>query len=75
VVPGGQTPVQAPATQAWFEHAVGSLQVPIAVQVSTPLPEHWVAPGLQTPMHAPAMQAWFEHGVTLVDQVPSEPQA
>jgi hypothetical protein len=33
-------------------------QVPVASQVWTPLPEHFVSPGLQTPTHAPWTHAW-----------------
>jgi hypothetical protein len=33
VVPGEQTPVQLPPTQAWFEHAVPSTQVPVPSHV------------------------------------------
>jgi hypothetical protein len=37
--PGAQTPVHAPLTHVWLLHAVAVLQVPLEVQVSTPLPE------------------------------------
>jgi hypothetical protein len=35
-------PVQAPFTHAWLLHATAAPQVPFAVHVCTPLPEHWV---------------------------------
>jgi rubredoxin len=42
------TPVQAPVTQAWLEHATAPPQAPVAPQVCTDeLPEHWVSPGAQ----------------------------
>jgi hypothetical protein len=40
VWPGAQTPVQAPLTHVWLLHATAVPQVPLAVQVCTPLPEH-----------------------------------
>jgi hypothetical protein len=51
--------------------AIGALQVPEVLQVSTPLlvAEHWVAPGAQLPVHAPPTQAWFVQG-TGEPQVP-----
>ena len=42
VWPGAQTPVHAPATHVWFVHDTGPPHVPLAVHVSTPLPEHCV---------------------------------
>jgi hypothetical protein len=57
VVPGVQTPVQAPATHAAFEHGIALLHVPVRSQVCTPLPEHRVAPGLHTPVQVPLTQA------------------
>jgi hypothetical protein len=45
--PGAHVPVQAPPTQVWFEQAIGAFQVPLALQVWTPLPEHCVEPGEQ----------------------------
>ncbi len=42
---------------------------PDALQVSTPLPEHWVAPGVPLPVHAPDTHAWLVHD-TAVPQVP-----
>ena len=36
-----------------LEHAVADPQCPVAPQVCTPLPRHWVVPGLQTPAQAP----------------------
>ena len=43
-------PVHAPDTQLWL-HAAIVPQVPVAPQVCTPLPEHWVVPGTHTPVH------------------------
>jgi hypothetical protein len=39
--------------------AVAALQVPLAVHVSTPLPEHVVWPGEHCPVQAPAMHVWL----------------
>jgi hypothetical protein len=33
VAPGVQTPVHAPFTQAWFEHAVLPVHAPVALQL------------------------------------------
>jgi hypothetical protein len=48
--------VQAPLTHVWLLHAETLLQVPLAVQVCTPLPEHCVWPGAHTPVQAPLTQ-------------------
>jgi hypothetical protein len=37
--------VQAPPTHVWSVHAIGASQVPLALQVWTPFPEHCVEPG------------------------------
>lgn len=46
VSPGEQTPLHTPATHVWFRHGTGLPQVPVRVQVSTPLPTHWVDEGV-----------------------------
>ena len=73
MVPGAQTPVHAPLTQASV-HAVARPQRPLLLQVSTALPEHWVAAGAHTPVHAPFTQAELVHAVA-VAHWPFEPQA
>jgi hypothetical protein len=57
VVPGVQTPVHAPATHALLLQGVALPQAPLALQVCTPLPEHWVDPGAQLPTQPPFTQA------------------
>ena len=42
VLPGAHVPVHIPPTHAWFEHATAEPHAPDQLQVSTPLPEHWV---------------------------------
>jgi hypothetical protein len=54
---GVHSPVQAPATQALFEHGCVLVHVPVASHVSTALPTHLVLPGVQTPVHVPATHA------------------
>jgi hypothetical protein len=49
---GVQTPVQAPFTQAWLVQVTAALHCPLALHVSTPLPEQWVAPGVHA-AHVP----------------------
>jgi hypothetical protein len=44
VAPGAQTPEHAPETQAWFEHAVPSRQLPDASQLCGVCPLHWLVP-------------------------------
>jgi hypothetical protein len=61
--------VQAPAAHAWLAHATAVPQAPLALQVSTPLPEHCTWPGAQTPVQAPAAHAWLAHA-TAVPQAP-----
>jgi sulfur dioxygenase len=58
VVPGVQTPVQAPDTQAAFEHACAADHVPVASHVCTASPEHRVEPGTHAPVHAPMTHAY-----------------
>ena len=57
VVPGTQTPVHAPATQAAFEQGWAVLHVPVRSQVCTASPEQRVAPGVHTPVQAPDTHA------------------
>jgi hypothetical protein len=57
VVPGVQTPMQAPAEQAAFVQGCAAAQVPVASQVCTASPEQRVAPGLHTPVHVPVTHA------------------
>ena len=38
-------------------------QVPLAVHVSTPLPEHCVWPAAHTPVQAPATHVWLTQAV------------
>jgi hypothetical protein len=57
VVPGTQTPVQAPAAHAAFVHGCAVPHVPVKSQVCTASPEQRVAPGVQTPVQAPDTQA------------------
>jgi hypothetical protein len=45
--------------------------VPLALQVSTPLPEHVVWLGAHTPVQAPLMHVWFVQAVA----VPHAPAA
>lgn len=74
VVPGTQTPVHAPATQAWPVHADAVPHWPVESQVWTPLLlVHCRAPGAQAPVQAPETHAWLVHRVG-VPQTPAEPQ-
>jgi hypothetical protein len=52
--------VQVPPEHAEDTHATGVPQVPLAVQVWTPLPEHCFAEGEQTPVQTPPTQACVE---------------
>jgi hypothetical protein len=61
--------VQTPLTHAEFEHAAAEPHVPLALHVSTPLPEHCVAPGVHDPVHAPLTHAWFVQALAFC-QVP-----
>lgn len=49
VLPGAQTPVHPPATQAWLPQSIGAPQAPVPSQTSTAFPAHWVAPAMQGP--------------------------
>jgi hypothetical protein len=49
VLPGAQTPLQPPDTQAWLPQSIGEPHWPVESQISTPLPEHRVAPEEQGP--------------------------
>jgi hypothetical protein len=51
-------------------HATAVLHVPVASQVSTPLPEHWVVEGTQPPVHAPATQLVPMHKERLLPKWP-----
>jgi hypothetical protein len=44
-------------THVWFTQADGLPQLPVAVQVSTLLPEHCAWPGAHTPVHEPETHA------------------
>jgi hypothetical protein len=58
VAPGAHTPEHTPVTHAWFVQATGAPHTPLAMHVSTPLPEHRVELGVQTPgPEHPAVQA------------------
>ena len=46
--------------------------MPVAVHVSTPLPEHCVDPGAQTPVHTPATHDWLTHATGAL-HVPFDP--
>jgi hypothetical protein len=60
------------------EHAYGQAlaapQLPLALHVWTPLPEHCAEPGVHVPVHAPLTHACAVHG-TGVPQVPLAPHA
>lgn len=74
--PGEQFPVHAPPEHVALPQSIGAPQVPVELQVSTPLlllPPHCVAPGAQEPVHEPPTHAVFEHVVGL-PQVPVELQ-
>jgi hypothetical protein len=43
----------------WFVQADAAPHVPLAVQVSTELPEHCVSPGEHTPVQAPPRHVWL----------------
>jgi hypothetical protein len=61
--PGEQVPEHCPLRHVELVHAAELPQVPLAVQLSTPLPEgeHWVALGPQTPWHEPLTHVWLVH--------------
>jgi hypothetical protein len=75
VVPGTQTPVHLPATQAVPAHAMPAPQAPLAVHVSTLLPcgEHCVVPGAHEPVQAPATHASSPQSMAM-PQMPVDPQ-
>jgi hypothetical protein len=61
---GPQTPVQTPLTHVWCVHATAVPHCPLALQVSTPSPEHCTAPGTQTPPQAPPVHTnWHGWGL------------
>jgi hypothetical protein len=45
VCPGAHTPEHTPPTHVWLLHAAGAPQLPVASQVSTPLPTQRTEPG------------------------------
>ena len=47
MLPGAQTPLQPPDTQAWLPQSIGAPHWPVESHTSTLLPEHWIAPGEQ----------------------------
>jgi hypothetical protein len=47
-------------------HATGAPHAPLALHVSTALPEHCTAPGAHTPVQAPFTHAWFVHATALL---------
>jgi hypothetical protein len=40
-------------------------QAPLALQLCTPLPAHWLSPGVHAPAQAPDTHAWVVHGTGL----------
>lgn len=52
----------------WVQ-VTGVPQVPLVVQVDTPLLVHWVAPGVQLPVQTPPTQAWLVQ-LTAVPHMP-----
>jgi hypothetical protein len=73
VAPGVQLPWHAPLTHAWLVQGIGALQVPVVLQVSTPLLTQRVAPGVQVPAQALLTHAWLVHE-TAAAQLPVESQ-
>ena len=57
------------ALHAPLGHGTAASQSPVAAQVCTPVPMHWVLPGMHEPVHRPLTQAWFVQA-TAVPQVP-----
>jgi hypothetical protein len=47
-------------------HATAVPQLPLAVHVSTPLPEQMVCPGAHTPVHVPPTHVWLTQAVPAV---------
>jgi hypothetical protein len=70
-VPGTQTPVHAPPTQADETHAVLLPQAPPDEHVSTLLFTHRVAFGVHTPVQLPPTHAWFEQAVVFCQLPPA----
>ena len=73
-VPGVQDPVHTPPEHAELTQGTADPQVPVPLQVSTPLlllGSHRVAPGVQDPVQAPPTHALFGHvaGVPHVPEV------
>jgi hypothetical protein len=54
-----------PLTHAWFVQGTGELHMPLPLQVSTPLPEHWTAPLEHMPEHTPLTHVAPEHGTAV----------
>jgi hypothetical protein len=74
--PGEQVPVHTPPEQVAAPQSIGAPQVPVELQVSTPLllvPPHCVEPGAHEPVHEPPTHAVATH-VVGVPQVPVELQ-
>jgi hypothetical protein len=67
--------VHAPFSQdgALAGQATALPHCPLGLQVSTPLPEHFLAPGVQTPVHPPDTHASFAQVVTGVSETRSGP--
>jgi hypothetical protein len=72
LLPGVQTPVHAPLTQADDAQVAAAPHCPFVSHVWTPLLKHWTEPGVQTPVHAPPTQAWFAQAAPLC-QIPVGP--
>jgi hypothetical protein len=51
--------------------ATADPQLPLALQVSRPLPEHVVWLGAHAPVHAPETQVWLTHAVALLHAPPA----
>src|SRR5580700_8970556 len=58
-------PEQTPLTQVPLVQVTPEPHVPLALHVSTPLPEHVVARGVQEPVQPPLTHAWSEHATAL----------
>jgi hypothetical protein len=57
VVPGVQTPMQAPAEHAAFVHGCAVPHVPVRSHVWTASPEQRVEPGVHAPVQVPVTHA------------------
>jgi len=76
VVPGVHEPLHIPPEHSMKGHVDAVPQVPLALQVATPVPEHSVAPGTHDPVHPvpPVAHAWVRLvQFVVVAHVPSEP--